>query len=155
VPTDAEPDPTQQPDPPDPQQRPATADAVRWRRVARWLVGLEALAPAAGAVYFLVALLAGNAIVARNEVMLVVVLAVAAAGLAVVAHGVGHGRRAVRTPSLVWQVLLVLAVAGNLWQAGRQPLAVAVLLLAVATGYATVRATSDDRDAPGSAPAAP
>ena len=104
------------------------ADTARWRLIARALVGIEALAPLAFAVYGLVQLLAGGSVVRRNETMLV-------------AYAVGLGRRAVRTATLVWQALLVLGPAQYIWQAGFPLLAVLVIAFAVLTGYAAVRAT--------------
>ena len=117
------------------------ADTARWRLVARALVGLEALAPLAFAVYGLVQLLGGGSVVRRNETMLVVLMAVTGLALVYVAYAVGLGRRAVRTATLVWQALLVLGPAQYIWQAGYPLLAVLVIAFAVLTGYATVRAT--------------
>ncbi len=116
---------------------------VRWRLIARVLVGVEALVPLAFAGYGLVQLLTGTAVVLRNELMLVLLLALAGLALLFVSYAVGRGRRAVRTATLVWQVLLVLALVPAMWEAAQQTLAVVVLAVAVVTGYATVRATSD------------
>ena len=114
-----------------------------WRLLARVLVGLEAIVPLGFALFGVVQLITGGSIVQRNETMLVVLLAVAGLALLYVAYAVGHGRRAVRTATLVWQALLVLALVPAMWGAGQQALGLGVLILAVLTGYATVRATSD------------
>ncbi|KQX65649.1 hypothetical protein ASD06_08430 [Angustibacter sp. Root456] len=114
-----------------------------WRLLARVLVGLEAIAPLAFALFGLVQLLTGGSVVQRNETMLVVLLAVVGLALLYVAYAVGHGRKAVRTATLLWQALLVLALVPAMWGAGQQALGLGVLILAVVTGYATVRATSD------------
>jgi FtsH-binding integral membrane protein len=128
-----------------PEQAAALPDAAtrRWRQRARWLVGLEALAPLAFAGYGVVQLITGGAVVQRNETMLVVLLAVAGLALLFVAHALGQGRRSVRTATLVWQLLLALALGPAMWQAGLQALAAAVIVLAVVTGYAAVRATAE------------
>lgn len=114
-----------------------------WQLLARVLVGFEAVVPLAFAVFGVVQLITGGSIVQRNETMLVVLLAVVGLALLYVAYAVGHGRRAVRTATLVWQALLVLALVPAMWGAGQQALGLGVLILAVLTGYATVRATSD------------
>ena len=114
-----------------------------WRLLARVLVGLEALAPLGFALFGVVQLVTGGSIVRRNETMLVVLLAVVGLALLFVSYAVGQGRKAVRTATLVWQALLVLALVPAMWGAGQQALGLGVLILAVLTGYATVRATSD------------
>lgn len=106
-------------------------------------MGLEAIAPLAFAGYGVVQLITGGSVVRRNELMLVVLMGVAGLALLFVAHAVGQGRRSVRTATLVWQALLALALVPAMWQAGQQPLGLVVLVLAVLTGYATVRATSE------------
>lgn len=116
---------------------------AHWRLLARVLVGLEAIVPLGFALFGVVQLLTGGSVVQRNETMLVVLLAVAGLALLFVAYAVGQGRRAVRTATLVWQALLVLALVPAMWGAGQQALALGVLILAVLTGYATVRATAD------------
>jgi hypothetical protein len=114
-----------------------------WRLLARVLVGLEAIAPLGFALFGVVQLVSGGSIVQRNETMLVVLLAVVGLALLFVSYAVGQGRKAVRTATLVWQALLVLALVPAMWGAGQQALGLGVLILAVLTGYATVRATSD------------
>ena len=114
-----------------------------WRLLARVLVGLEAVVPLAFALFGVVQLLTGGSVVKRNETMLVVLLAVVGLTLLFVAYAVGQGRKAVRTATLVWQALLVLALVPAMWKAGHQAWGVGVAILAVLTGYATVRATSD------------
>ncbi|MGN6612058.1 MAG: hypothetical protein ACTHLJ_09805 [Angustibacter sp.] len=114
-----------------------------WRLLARVLVGLEAVVPLAFALFGVVQLVTGGSIVQRNETMLVVLLAVVGLALLFVSYAVGQGRKAVRTATLVWQALLVLALVPAMWGAGQQALGLGVLILAVLTGYATVRATSD------------
>ena len=129
--------------PPTASVEPAEPDhaVLRWRRVARVMVGLEALAPLAAAVYGVVQLVTSSAVVARNEVMLVLLLTAMGLALAFCAYALGRGRSGVRTATLVWQVLLVLALVPAMWQAGQQALAVVVLAFAFVTGLATVRAT--------------
>ena len=141
-------DPTDAPIPvsaPEPGREPVAGPDPRapWRLVARVLVGLEAIAPLGFAAFGVVQLLTGGSVVQRNETMLVVLLAVAGLALLFVAYAVGQGRRAVRTATLVWQALLVLALVPAMWGADQQALALGVLIVAVLAGYATVRATSD------------
>ena len=126
----------------EPVDEPAGGPA--WRLVARVLVGLEAIVPLAFAIFGVAQLVSGGSVVQRNEAMLVGLLAVVGLALLYVAYAVGQGRRAVRSATLLWQALLVLALVPAMWEAGRQGPAVAVVVLAVLTGYATVRATSAD-----------
>lgn len=90
----------------------------------------------------MVQLVRGQAVVLRNGASVVLLFLVLAGGLAVLAWGLGRGRRGARTASLVWQLMLLLAVVPALWQAGRAPVAVGVAALAVLSGYASVRATT-------------
>jgi hypothetical protein len=113
-----------------------------WQLVARVLVGLEAIVPLAFAGFGVVQLITGGSIVQRNEAMLVVLSFITGMALLFVAYAVGNGRRAVRTASLVWQLLL-LAIVWNMWQAHLYAWSLGVLILAVLAGYATVRATAD------------
>ena len=117
------------------------ADLLLWRRVAFVLMGLQAVGLAVVALSALVILVTGSAQVARNEALLGVMLALGALGVGFVARELLRGRPRVRTAAVFWQVLLLLLVP-NMWNAGSKVLAIGVLVLAVATAVAAVRATS-------------
>ena len=132
------------PDASSPVTPPAPPAAKRWQRIGTGLVAVEALAPLVAAVTLLVQLLGGSGVVARNELMVIGLCVVAAAGLAVVARGVWRANRAVRTAGVFWQVLM-LGVVPAMWQAGQQVLAVAVVGYVALTAFAIVVGTGEGR----------
>jgi hypothetical protein len=115
----------------------------RWRLLGCGLLSFQAAALTVLAVVQAVAAAIGEGVVLRNEIMLVVTLLVAAAGLVVVAVGVLHGRTAVRTAGVFWQILL-LAVVWFQWKAGLHLVALVVLVVAVAAAVSIVQATRQD-----------
>lgn len=127
-----------------PGSPPGPASSRRWQQVAGGLVLLEAVVVLAAAIFSIWQLASGSAVVVRNEAMLSALLLVAGLGLLVVARGLARGRRALRMPCLVFQLLVGLGTVPGLWAAHRPAAAVAVALLATLTGYAAVRATIDE-----------
>ncbi len=154
VPTAVPPDPTS-------ARRAAAADDAadadvplglrRWRAAGFLLLLGEALAPLGLAVWALVIIASGRAVVVRNDLLVGLIMLVTGLGLVLVATRVRQGRPAVRVAALLWQALLVLAVAVPMWQVGRAPLGAAVAVWAAATGLATVKATAAS-DRRGSSP---
>ncbi|GAB3593323.1 hypothetical protein GCM10027446_15480 [Angustibacter peucedani] len=114
-----------------------------WRLAGFLLLLGEALAPLGGAVWSLVLIITGRAVVPRNDLLVGLLLLITGLGLVLVAVRLREGRPGVRIASLLWQVLLVLAVAGPMWQAGRHVLAALLVVWAVAAGIATVQATRE------------
>lgn len=102
----------------------------------------EALAPLALAGWALVIMVTGRAVVVRNDLLVGVLMLITGLGLLLVAVRVREGRRGVRVAALLWQALLVLAVALPMWQVGRPLAATAVAAWAAATAVATVMATA-------------
>jgi hypothetical protein len=125
-------------------QDPSVVDVSRagrpWRRVAASLVLAEAVLLLAAALGYLVELVTATATVARNVLMLVVLLGLIGGGLLVVARGLVRGRRWARSPAVTWQALL-LAVAWYVVSAGRVLPGVLVAVVAVVTAVAAVRGT--------------
>ncbi|WP_426566049.1 hypothetical protein ACPPVT_05655 [Angustibacter sp. McL0619] len=119
----------------------ARADVLFWRRLASLLMGLQALALGAVALWALALLVIGGSSTVQNDALLGILLAVGALGVGFVARELLRGHSRVRTAALFWQVLLLLLVP-SIWHAGNQVLAVGVLVLAVATGVTVVAATS-------------
>jgi hypothetical protein len=119
----------------------AAADRERvWRRLGAGLVLLEAV-PALGAgVVYLGEVLTARATVARNVVMLGVLLAGLGIGLLLVSRGLLAGRRWARSPAVTWQLLL-LAVAWYVVSAGHVLAGVVVAAVALVTAVAAVRGT--------------
>ena len=86
------------------------------------IVAGEALLLLAGAAYLVWGLFTQTATEAGAAVVLVLLAAGLAAGLLACARGLFHGRRAARSPVLVWQVLQLPAglaqfSGGTLWAA--------------------------------------
>jgi hypothetical protein len=91
--------------------------------VAGAVVALQALALAVFAVYYLVEFVRGSGGEAARVLSSVVLIAVFAAGLALLARG----HPSVRTPTVVWELLL-LPVGVGLVQSGQVVVGVLVLL---------------------------
>ena len=126
----------------------AAADAApaaqrSWRRLAAALVLVEGVLALGGAAVYLAELLTANATVARNVVMLVLILAGLGIGLLFVSRGLLAGRRWARSPAVTWQILLI-AVAWYVVSAGRVFAGVVVAAVAVLTALAAVRGTPVD-----------
>lgn len=140
--------------PPDPQSGRGVAGGApsatvapglrRWRTVGYLLLLGEALAPLGLAGWALVIIVTGRAVVIRNDLLVGLGMLVTGLGLVLVATRVRQGRPAVRVAALLWQALLVLAVAVPMWQVGRAPLGGAVAVWAVATGVVTLKATAGE-----------
>lgn len=105
----------------------------------------EALVPFAFAAWAFVVAVTGRALAVRNDLLLGLLMLITGLGLVLVAARVREGRAGVRIAALLWQALLVLAVAGPMWQVGRQGLSALVALWALATGVATVKATAAEQ----------
>jgi hypothetical protein len=125
-------------------QDPSVVDVERagrpWRRLAAGLVLAEAVLVLAAALVYLVELVTARATVARNVLMLVVLLGLIGGGLLVVARGLLRGRRWARSPAVTWQALLV-AVAWYVVSAGRVVPGLVVAVVAVVTAVGAVRGT--------------
>ena len=76
-------------------------------RVAAGVVGLQALALVVFAVFYLVELFSGGGGDTARVLSSVVLLAVFAVGLIVLARGLLAGHPSVRTPTVVWELLLL------------------------------------------------
>ncbi len=92
------------------------------------LVGLEALGLLAAAVFYVVEVVIATEDDALRALVSAGLALVAAAGLGLVARGLGAGRRWARSPALVTN-LLVLPVAVGLLQGGRWYVGLPLLLL--------------------------
>jgi hypothetical protein len=112
-----------------------------WRRLACALMGVQVAGLVVVALSALAIMLFGGSQGARNEALLGIMVVLAALALGFVARELLRGNSRVRTAAVFWQVLLLLLVP-NMWGAGSKVLAVAVLVLAVTTGFAAVKATS-------------
>jgi hypothetical protein len=99
-------------------------------RVAAGVVGLQALALVVFAVFYLVELFSGGGGDTARVLSSVVLLAVFAAGLIVLARGLLAGHPSVRTPTVVWELLL-LPVGITLVQSGQAVIGVLVLVASV------------------------
>jgi hypothetical protein len=99
-------------------------------RVAAVVVGLQALALVVFAVFYLVAFVQGGSDNAPRVLSSVVLIAVFAAGLAFLARGLLTGHPAVRTPTVVWELLL-LPVGVGLVQSGQALIGAVVLVASV------------------------
>ena len=95
------------------------------------LLAAEALGLAAIAAFYLVELAVATTDDTLRAVVTAVLAALAAAGMALVARGLGRGRRWARAPALVAN-LLVLPVAWDLVRGGRGYVGVPLAVLAVA-----------------------
>jgi hypothetical protein len=100
-------------------------------RACALLVALQAVGLAAIAVFYLVEIFVATADDRVRAVVTALLAAAAAAGLALVAHGLWRRRRWARAPALVTN-LLVLPVAVGLLQGGRWYVGVPLLVWAVA-----------------------
>ncbi len=98
--------------------------------------------PLGFAVWALVVIVTGRAVVVRNDLLVGLLMLITGLGLVLVATRVREGRAGVRIAALLWQALLLLAVAGPMWQVGRRLLAAVVAVWAVTTGVAIVKATA-------------
>ena len=99
-------------------------------RVAAGVVGLQALALVVFAVFYLVELFSGGGGDTARVLSSVVLLAVFAVGLIVLARGLLAGHPSVRTPTVVWELLL-LPVGVTLVQSGQAVIGVLVLVASV------------------------
>jgi hypothetical protein len=99
-------------------------------RVAAGVVGLQALALVVFAVFYLVELFSGGGGDPARVLSSVVLLAVFAVGLIVLARGLLAGHPSVRTPTVVWELLL-LPVGVTLVQSGQAVIGVLVLVASV------------------------
>jgi hypothetical protein len=106
------------------------------RRVAAVLTGLQALALAGFAVYYVVELVRGEGSDGTRVVMSALLIVVAAAGLAVLARGWLGSAAWPRTPTLVWNAILlpigISLVQGNQVAVGWLVLLMAVVLIGAA-----------------------
>ncbi len=130
----------------------STAPAVPARRarlVAGALCAVQAVALVGFAAFFLYELAAGEGSAAARVVTSALTILLGAVGLGLVARGWLGERRWPRTPTIVWNLLL-LPVGASLLQAGRTGLGWLVLGLALATLAAafTVRLPDEGPDDP-------
>ncbi|MBD3784960.1 MAG: hypothetical protein IE926_18760 [Micrococcales bacterium] len=102
------------------------------RRLAAALCGLQALALLGFAAFYLYELAVGEGSDATRVVMSALTILLGAAGLAALARGWLGDRRWPRTPTIVWDLLL-LPVGVSLFQAGRTGLGWLVTGLALVT----------------------
>lgn len=100
-------------------------------RVAAALLVLQVVGILIGVVYYVVQGLQGLGQDRTQVAMSVVLFVVGAAGLLVVARGLLHAARWARTPTLVWNALLV-PIAWNLMDGGQPAWALAVAIVALA-----------------------
>jgi hypothetical protein len=118
--------------PPLPSFHSAPGPASGPRRLAAALCGVQALALLGFAGFYLYELAVGKGSDTGRVVMSAVVIALGGIGLALVARGWLGERRWPRTPTIVWDLLLV-PVGISLLQAGRTGLGWLVLVLALLT----------------------
>ncbi|WP_239111436.1 hypothetical protein [Phycicoccus sonneratiae] len=110
----------------------APAPAAGPRRAAAVLCAVQALALLGFAVFYVYELAVGEGSDATRVVMSAAVIALGAVGLGLLARGWLGERRWPRTPTIVWDLLLV-PVGISLLQAERTGLGWLVLVLALAT----------------------
>jgi hypothetical protein len=99
-------------------------------RVAAVVVGLQALALVVFAVFYLVAFVQGGSDNAPRVLSSVVLIAVFAVALVYLARGLLTGHPGVRTPTVVWELLL-LPVGVGLVQSGQGLIGAVVLAASV------------------------
>jgi hypothetical protein len=120
------------------------------RRVAALLTGLQALALAGFAVYYVVELVLGEGSDATRVLMSALLILVAAAGLGALARGWLAGASWPRSPTLAWNVILV-PVGISLVQGTRVAVGWVVIGVAVvAIGAAWVARDPETEVLPGS-----
>lgn len=102
------------------------------RRLAAVLCGLQSLALLGFAVFYVYELVVGEGSDTGRVVMSAVVIALGGVGLALLARGWLGERRWPRTPTIVWDLLLV-PVGISLLQADRTGLGWLVIVLALLT----------------------
>jgi hypothetical protein len=110
--------------------RPAVPPPGTASRVAAGIVGVQALALSVFAVFYLVEFVRGGSDDAARVLSSVVLIAAFAAGLAFLARGLRSGHPAVRSPTVVWELLL-LPVGVGLVQSGQALIGVLVLAASV------------------------
>ena len=110
--------------------RPPVPPLGRASLVAAGVVALQALALAVLAAFYLVEFLRGGGGDAARVLSSVVLIAVFAAGLAFLARGLRSGHPSVRTPTVVWELLL-LPVGVGLVQSGQALVGALVLVASV------------------------
>lgn len=120
--------------------------------MAALLTGLQALALLGLAGFYAYELAVGEGSDPGRVVMSALLIVLAGVGLAVVARGWLRWTRWPRTPTVVWDLLL-LPVGWSLLQAGRSVLAGVVLAAALATLGAAFTAPLPDEDAQAGPPA--
>ena len=122
------------------------------RRLAALLTGIQALALGAFVVFYVVELMIGEGSDAVRVLMSALLILVGAVGLALLARGwLGDGSWP-RTPTLVWNVLL-LPVGSGLVQGSRVAVGWTVLGVAIVTILAAwVARDADSEVLPGSEP---
>ena len=119
------------------------------RRLAALLTGLQALALAGFAVYYVVELVLGEGSDATRVLMSALLILVAAVGLGVLARGWLGDASWPRTPTLVWNAIL-LPVGISLIQGNRAVIGWVVIVVAiVAIGAAWVTRDPDTEVLPG------
>ena len=99
-------------------------------RLAAAVLAVQVLALFAFAVFYVVELVQGASDNASRVVMSIVLILVFAAGLGLLAWGLWRGSPWARTPTIVWQALL-LPIAWGLFQSGRPEIGTVVALAAV------------------------
>ncbi|GAB3682540.1 hypothetical protein [Angustibacter aerolatus] len=123
------------------------APAPGLRRLSGALLVVEALPAAAGAVIYLLQLLGGRAVVARNAAMLAALLALVTVVLLLVARALAAGRVGARGPAVTWQLVLIV-VGCYAWAAPQRLAAVLVIAFAVATALVVVLTPRPPEDVP-------
>ncbi|WP_101395607.1 hypothetical protein [Phycicoccus duodecadis] len=141
---------------PSPLGAPAARAPRGARVVAGVLCGLQALVLVGVAAFYLYELVLGEGSDGTRVVMSALVILLAAVGLAVLSRGWLRWTRWPRTPTVLWDLLL-LPVVWGLLQAGRAALGGLVLAVAlVAVGAALVAPRPEDPDVAGApSPGAP
>jgi len=120
------------------------------RRLAALLTGVQALALAGFAVYYVVELVLGEGSDAIRVLMSALLILVGATGLGVLARGWFGGSAWPRTPTIVWNALLV-PVGISLIQGNRVLIGWLVVVVAiVAIGTAWIARDPDTEVLPGS-----
>lgn len=129
--------------PPQPPFDAAPAPTPGPRRVAAALCGVQSLALLGFAAFYVYELAIGEGSDAGRVVMSALLILLGAVGLGLLAKGWLGERRWPRTPTVVWDLLL-LPVGASILQAGRTGLGWGVLGLALATLAAALLARVPD-----------
>ena len=130
----------------------ASTPPLRWparatgpRLIAGLLMALQAVLVAAFAGWFVVETAQGQSEDTARGVTAAILIAIFAVGLSIIARAWFTGAGWPRTPTLLWNALLI-PVAMTLWQSDRQAVSSGLLMLVLATIAAAILSGPEVRD---------